>query len=448
MEYKPLVRIIRFVVLFVAIITLFLTTPTYELRPFASLLSPDLVADWPLLSSLVRWVVEDRANIALLLTSCAALTFGVLAIPWPFPTSADPHTVAESSRSAAKRLHRSRLVLGWGLLLAALAGAMMLMLMQLQILQLQIMQPLPQALIWVVALGFFLAAAGILTGTPPRSQALAATATSHTTPTIPVDAQPLRPGTRWPMTILILFLGLLLYGWHLFTVPATIDPELAQLGLHALEMSQGPSPSLFAPIPTLSQPDNHLLVGAIATTALVSWLTGDLLRSVRLVGIIAAVLTLFAVWLVGGELFARRRDPRNALVPIEDNGQVPALLATVLLAVNMAIFYFSRQPVLLEATAWGTLGCWAMLRGIRTHDRLALGLGGLLCGLSYLFDNTGLTFLLTGLLWWCGFAAVRLGWLVHRSDSQRLTYLGLGDFLLWVLGFCRHRCSHPPCTWR
>jgi hypothetical protein len=111
-----------------------------------------------------------------------------------------------------------------------------------------------------------------------------------------------------------------------------------------------------------------------------------------------------------------------------------AISATWLVIFNIALFTFSRHPILLEATAWGTLGCWALLRGMRMADRLAIGLSGVLMGLSYLFHGGALVFVLTALLWWLGFGAAQHGLLPHRARSQHTGRLA-ALFTLWLLGF-------------
>ncbi len=403
-------RAIRFVMLLIVLAVALLATPTFDLRPFATLLPTDFMADSTRLLQFRQWVMNDLARASLLLTSCAALTFGLLTAPWPFDEAAAA-TIA-APQAADNRRGRRRWWGGALLFLMAVAASGSLLFWP---------SPLPVPivhLLWVTSSLFLLGAAALWTVHPTAIRA---------------DHRPW-PRVGWRTLVLILFLSLLFYSWKLTTLPAVVDDAVAQMGLRSLALARGEQTSFFAVEPTLSAPDNQLFTVALAPTALLIWITGDLLLSTRLLGLVAALLCAGATWLVALELFARRPTPPNAPLPLEDDGRSLALIATLLVLCNVAVLAFSRRPILLEATAWGTLGCWALLRGMRTADRLAIGLSGVLVGLSYLFHGGALVFILTALLWWLGFGAVQHGLLPHRARSPR-TGPPSALFLLWLLGF-------------
>lgn len=429
-----LVRAIRFVALLCVIAIVFLATPTVELRPFATLLPDDLIGDSPFLQRFQQWVAEDLAQISLLLTSCAAVTFGLLAIPWPYTApsrlSADilSKRTARSQAPAHFTLHQTtagqqRGVRHWfgGFVIFLALGSTALSLFRLQ--QIGDEDSLVH-LFWILGILFLLTATGILTDSAlvNRTHGMAAQPTK-------------RSFSSWPTLLVVLFFALLLYGWQLTTVPATIDDDLAGIGLQALAMAEKRIPvRLFAPLPTLSQPNTHLFTLAITPTALLTWITGDLLLSTRLMGLFAALFCAVGTWLVGVELFMRPADAPTHRAPIEDDGQSLGILAAMLLVTNMGIIYFSRYPLLLEATAWGIFGCWTLLRGMRMYDRLVLTLSGILLGISLLFHASALAFLLIGLLWWISFGIVRIGLVPHRSNRGRIRRSYWFNCVLWVAG--------------
>jgi len=420
-SYRLPVRVIRFLLLLVVLAVVFIATPTFGLQPFASLLPADFFADSLLLQQFRLWVMTDVARYSLLLTSCAALTFGLLAVPWPFdaprtyPSSAHSQTTAPLAKRAYRRW--------WGLLLllGAIAGTITLLFWP----QLRVENWINH-LLWVGAILLLLCASALLTPLSARR-------------TVQKTAGDQRSALRyrigWRPLGLLLLLVLLLYGWKLTSLPPVVDEQVASVGLQGLAMARGEQATLFTIEPTISLPDNQQFHLSLVPTALLIWLTGDLLLSTRIVGLLAVFLLVGATWLVALELFTRRPSEPNAFRPIEDNGRTMMLVATVLVITHIAVLYYSRHPMLLGAVGWGTMGCWALLRGMRTADRLAIALSGVLLGLSALSHGSAITFLLTALLWWIGFGAAQLGWLPHLARTGRAAHLHGGDFLLWLLGF-------------
>jgi hypothetical protein len=211
-----------------------------------------------------------------------------------------------------------------------------------------------------------------------------------------------------------------LFSWRWYELPAQIDAELAGWGLHALALLRGEETALFTgtAIPRL----------AAAPLALAIALSGDTLLGLRLTGLVAALLTVSGTWLLSCELF--RRLPRVGPYgdTVEDDGRTAALLAAALLATSTTMSYFARLPFFLEPVAWGVLGLWALVRGLRTGDRLAVGVSGVLHGLALLFYPVGLLFPLIALCWWVGVWLLLPGWLRPPGSGQRRRWLAAGWF--------------------
>ncbi|HRW06384.1 MAG TPA: hypothetical protein P5121_14870, partial [Caldilineaceae bacterium] len=423
-------RAIRFLALLIVLAVAFIATPTFELRPFASQIPTDFMADSALVAHFRQWVTDDIARSSLILTSWAALTFGLLAVPWPFPGTAVASATVQRTQAvqAAGGRRQLRWWGGLGLVVLATIASVGTVLSLLRIGE----GPLAQ-LLWVGSMLLLLLGGALLAATRPamsEKRSGAATAFAAVNPV----SEPPRPTDSWRTLLVILILSLILYGWKLTTLPPQVDDATAHLGLHALAMTTGAETELLTVVPAISHPEEKLFGVAAASTALFYEITGDLLLSTRLVGLLAAMACALATWLLAVELFARRATFAAGPVPLEDQGQLPTLIATWLVLFNMAVIYFSRQPILLEATAWGILGCWALLRSFRTHDRLTLCLSGLLVGFGYLLHGSALVFGITALLWWLGFMAVQLGMLPHWAPTPSRNRLHFGDFVLWVLG--------------
>ncbi|MCB0189924.1 MAG: hypothetical protein KDE31_36885, partial [Caldilineaceae bacterium] len=376
--FRSLVRALRFLGLLLTIGLAFLATPTFALRPFGTLLPTDLFASYPSLLQLQRWLIEDVTRLSLLLTGWTALAFGLLAAPWPF--DAIPRAPAPPTQHKPRRYRGLWRTLGLLFVFLAIAATV-----SMAVLQETAATPTIIHGLWLASILCLLLAAGLLTAPAP---------------TVSPPAPYPHPTRGWGGLLLLLLLMLGFYSWQLATIPITIDDATANLGLQAAALAQGETTALFAVEPTLAQPDNLRHTFALAPTALLVWLTGDLLFSTRFMGVLMALLCGGATWLLAGELFDRRPHMLPSGILLEDNGQLPAIIATVLVLVNSAILYYSQGPIVLDAVAWGTLGCWALLRGQRTNDRLAMTLSGVLLGVAYLFHGSALAFGLTALFWW------------------------------------------------
>ncbi|MEZ4735708.1 MAG: hypothetical protein R3E79_52125 [Caldilineaceae bacterium] len=438
-------RFLRFLALLLVVTIAYSAQFVLHPPPLSSsdlLLPPQVYALLPDLSPLRALLTGDIRDVAFFLTALAAVSFGLLTAPWSLTEPA----LAATSTAAGTSRPRSRQAVGWLLVLCALVLAMAAsLLFRVQIATgsnapaatygqalLTWLPSLPAFLLqapwlaeflWVVGLlSFFVGCAFF----PRRLVQDAAHPSSIAASAVKA------PTASWPLLLLLLLAAGLLYGWRLTQIPLWVEPGVAQVGLLASDWLHKGQTSLFLMGPEL-EPGLHISWLATAVTALFFWLTDDLLLSVRLTGLLAALLTIGATWLLGTELF--RRIPRRlAIEPGEDQGAWPTLLATLLVMLTVATLLFSRFPVLLEMVAWGNLGCWALVRGLRTDDRLAVGLSGVLIGFSAILYTPGFVFCLTAIFWWVGYGFLQSGWLPHRLRSPLSTAYLRGYFSLWLIG--------------
>lgn len=411
------------------------TTSTAVLPPPLNDLLPDI-------SRLRALFAGDLRDLAFFVMAFAAVTFGLLAAPWSLTESPLAAVPAKFVLPSMRRRQRLSWLLVIGAILLAVGASVLFWTQFLTepkrmpaalinsvyalptafpiLVTLLTRAPWLTAVVWVVSLLLFLMGCGLF---PWRFQPETTVnlAPSGTTPRAPA---------YWPRLLLILLVAGLWYSWRLTTVPPLLPERVAQLGLGAKDWLQKGDPAFFSMAPVGLEFDSTGL--ATAMPAFFFWLTHDLLLSVRLAGLWGALLTISATWLLGTELF--RRPAYGNPATAEDQGQRPAFLAAILVMTTMATILFSRLPVLLEMVGWGCLGCWALLRGLRTGDRLAVGLSGILISLSALLYTPGLVFLITALCWWAGYRFVQSGWLPHRLQVELPTARFRGYFGLWVSG--------------
>jgi len=435
------VRFLRFVVLLgviaIAYLAQFVLHPpllTTSAAFFPAQFSA-LFSDFSRLRALFAGALRD---VAFFMAAIAAVSFGLLTAPWSLTDSplAAPLLLLVGR---TRRRHR----LGWFVLICASFIALAAgLLFRTQTLPSPLMQivdflpPLPAPLeqaswlteaLWVVSLLFFFIGCILF---PWRSQGevLKDRAAS--------PAFVKQPISSWPILLVLLLCMGGLYSWQLTQTPLLVDNTVAQIGLSASDWLYKGNPYLFDPfaivLPTLG-PGLSLAGLSTAVVALFFQLTNDLLLSVRLTGLLAALLMIVATWLLGTELF-RRAPGHLSSANRDDQGQWPALLAAILVTITVATMLFSRFPVLLETVTWGSLGCWALLFGLRTGDRVAIGLSGVLIGLSAILYTPGLTFVITALCWWVGYRLLQTGWLPHRLQPQLPAARFRGYFVLWVIG--------------
>lgn len=361
----------------------------------------------------------------------ASVTFGVLTAPWPLPRRLP---LAERSPTAARPTTHwaGRLLL---LLAVAVTSGALTWRWQ------RGHEDLIIHSLWAVGiLGYLLACSRL--GDAPRVD--------------PPKAQ--QTERHWPAVLLILLAALFYGSWQLTALPLQVDEASVNAGRQALTLAAAAAPPLFASqaVAVTSAapvtPTTFSATLALAPTAMLVWLAGDLLLGMRLLGLGSLLLFGVSVWLVSRELFRRaaRSLPEVTFTdglgvishPQEDDGSTPALIAMVFALTSSTTLILSRHPFLLAALAVGMLGCWALLRAWATFDRLALGLSGVLFGFAVVWHFSHWSLIGVALVWWLGVAVANQGWLPHRArltaavraGNRGQRPFGFADFLLWLIG--------------
>jgi hypothetical protein len=445
------VRLLRFVALLGVIVIAYLAQ--LILHPpvlmtsaafFPAQLS-DLFANFGRLRALFS---GDLRDVAFFMIAVAAVSFGLLTAPWSLTDAPVATPLFPLVGRARRRQRLAWFVLICAFFLALAAGLFFRtqlltspLMIPAELIEVPISTPLLTDLpllnallqqapwlttgLWAVSLLAFFTGCALFPWRSPKkiveNQSVSATLVKE-------------PTSSWPRLILLLLIAAGLYGWRLTEIPLLVDSHVAQVALLASDWVRNGNPYLFLTAPVELGPGFFFSGLATATTALAYQLTHDLLLSVRLVGVGAALATITATWLLGTELFRRLPQRFSATDYREDRGQTPALLATVLVTFTLATLLFSRLPILLETVAWGSLGCWALLLGLRLGDRVAIGLSGVLIGLSAILYTPGLVFVVTALSWWVGYGFLQTGWLPHRLQPSLPAARFRGYFILWVIG--------------
>jgi hypothetical protein len=394
------VRFLRFLALIAAILAVYAAQYLFDQASLEFLRSAWFSENIPFLWELPQWSGPDRQTFGLYLAGIGALLFGLAVYSWPQTTDRNRTSSAPSARYTS---------LPAALLTAAavLAAALLPLYFRQNEAEPDWTHYLWVAAIGVYALGCWLA--DRRAGTVSAESALS-------DPALPIS----RPERSWPTFLLILAIGGLLLGWQLATVPVRVDGAEASHGLQALQIASGLESRIFA-----SGWANTPLF-AYYPAALGTKFSGDWLLGNRLAGLYAGVLTILGVWLLGCELFRRTPTEEGDTDDADaDDGRSPALLAAAFTAVGYTFVHFGRMPQFLEPVAWGVLGLWALHRGVRTGSRTALGLGGLLLGLTATLYASGTVFVGIALLWW-------IFWLLARRDWLR--QIGWGGFGAWLGG--------------
>jgi hypothetical protein len=354
-----------------------------------------LLIQAPALYAFARWLPADLMTLAFWLSGAAALGFGLLAPPW---------SLAERRQLTARtaiRPGRRRIALFFRLLgVLAVASASIYLFVSGP-------DDWPVQMVW--AGGLFLYLLGAIVVATPRHP--------------PLEDAARRPSRSHWLFFLLLLGGsglLLLWGWR--SAPFALDRTLAVWGIQAQRLSQQAGSALFTVTDSTSPSTSPMLASA---WALAIWLGGDPLLSLRAIGLVSGLLAVSALWLLGGELFRRplRLGPYEEV--IEDEGRSLALLAAALFATSPLLLHFGQLPVFLEPVTWGLLGLWALLCGLRSGDRLATSMSGILCGLAALLYPSGLVFPLVALCWWVGVWLLQPGWLHPPAAKGRRRLLSL-----------------------
>lgn len=417
-EREVPLRFIRFLILVLSVITVYAAQYIFDHRSLTEFFPTWVLGYFPFLFQFTRWRPIDLMNLGLAMTVLSSIGFGLVSSQWIgeysyYLLGREPDVVVEAT------VDRKRLAGMWssiGTVLLTIAACTVAYVAG------TILagngETAGRQLAWVISILLFLFGSLML----DRGISLRRP-NSRLRVTTKRLLRPVSPLKGWPTFLLILTFAGLLYGWSPERIPTLVDESTAQIGLQALEIARGNTSELFLRGITGS-PHLAYLPAAVAIR-----ITGDPLLGIRLSGLLSGLLTVVATWLLGCELF--RRTPRLGAyqIPIEDDGRWIANVATALLAFGYVIFHFSRGPIYLAPVAWGTLGLWALLRGLRTGDWFALALSGALIGWGSVMYASGLLYLMITPIWWIGVWLLRREWLYNRGFG-----VGAPGFLLWLGG--------------
>ncbi|MBX3001609.1 MAG: hypothetical protein KF893_24010 [Caldilineaceae bacterium] len=391
-------KFLRFIILLLAILTAYFAQILFQ-SPNLLQTAPVWLFDLAPFRSLLFWSPDNLQRLALLLAAAGAVLYGLLVQPLP----------ANLERRVGLVGARSARIGGTLLLLAVAIGAGLLLFTRNSP-----GEPLSLHLFWAISLLSVLLGGWWLTSVAP-----------------PAASEPasnfIQPERGWPYFLLILGVAALLYSWQLNLLPIRVDAEIANHGLQAMRILSGEESRIFAPgwanLPLL----------AYYPAALGMLVSGDWLVGARLAGVFAGLLTLLGVWLLACELF--RRSPISDAYGflLQDNGRHAALLAVVFTGIGYTFVHFSRLPHFMEPVAWGTLSLWALARGLRANDRLALGLSGLLLGMTLLLYESGLIFPIVALMWLLGYLWARSHW--FRPADGGVSWAGIAVWLAGIFVF-------------
>ena len=385
-------RLVRSLALAVIILAVYFAQYILDYRGLGEFFPNWFLSLFPSFYRFARWLPDDLLDLALWLTVLGGLSFGLMAPLWRGTSS-----IVSSDSSFANRAgtgigrpgHLFWSGVAASLLLAGYVSWMILVAPQ------RLWLPIA----WVVAIGIHVLASFFVT----RSERLRES-NVHDAP---------QPYAGWPFLLVILGGAGLLYLYAPVDIPVRTDALTARLGIGALSLVQNGAAEFF----TASSPG--FLKYALYPSAAGVMISGDGLLGVRLAGGYAGLLAILATWLIGCELFRRTPLIGQYGETVEDDGRWMALLAALIAAFGVPFMHFGRIPVLLESVAWGTLGLWALLRGMRMKHYPSLGVSGLLLGLACIFGSGGLLFVWLSLVWWCGVWLLQRSWIV--ADEQRST---------------------------
>ncbi|MFN8495559.1 MAG: hypothetical protein U0350_48635 [Caldilineaceae bacterium] len=406
-------RLLRLIGLVATIAAVYFAQSIFDHQNLSQLIPIWLLDAYPPLYGFTRWLPADLFELAIWILAVAALGFGLLTPAWRTWTGDG----GNAPSATVHRLEPRRFVWFAGLictLLAILSGGVNLAYLWRTGSDSRLVQ-----VAWAGALLLYL-----LGNIPIRSR-------------LPIPAWQVQPRTLDPeipsghqglfLTLLLLAVAVVL-SWPLLGAPLAIDERTAEIGLRALAIARGTDARLFAALPNL------IPQFAVVPTAITMRLSGDPLLGLRLTGLLTSLFTIWATWLLGHELF--RRSPLLGYFgeTLEDQGQWPALLAAALVATNYVFIQFSHAPIYLEPVGWGCISNWALLRAMRTGDRLTYALSGVVTGVAVLLYPSGFTFLLLAPLWWLGVWLLRRVQPKTRRKNSAYSAIGWHRFFTWVGG--------------
>ena len=379
-------RLVRLVALVIVLATVYFAQYLFDTTSLVEFFPAWLLARWPALRGMARWLPDDLIELAIWLTLLGLLGFGLLAPWWQ----------GERGR-AYRRLRRGRAVLRvwWWvaqtLLVLALIGAGAVAWLG------------TQSNLTLITLGVW-AASLVLYGIGGMI------ANRVRPPVVYGDSylETVRPWDGWPYWVVLLVIFGGLYSYRLFEIPLRIDPLSARVGLAAQAWVRD------LEIPPLAAAPNDLPLPTMVVMASSRLLLRDNLVAIRVAGVVTALFLISAVWLLGSELF--RRVPVYGLYGevLEDDGRWIALMSMIVVGVTLPLLHWARVPLVLEGTMLGTLGLWALLRGLRRDRPGLLGLSALLLGWSVFYGPVGLLLGLVALMIWWGVLLLESSWLTGK----------------------------------
>ena len=382
-------RVLRFVALIVILALAYFAQYIFDYLSLADFFPDWLLRQVPALAQYTRWLANDLLLLAFGLALGAALAFGLLVPPWRgLQTAPASPQISVAAGRRALPLLAAGLAGGLGILLwLLLAGS----------------EPLWLALLWLLSVVLY--CIGALQLDHRR------TAPTGTT----------GPNGGFISVVIVLLLVLGLFGWSFAALPAQLDPALAEFSIEALSLTD--SGYLFTPSA------QGLPRFAYLTSAAAMQIGQNILREMRLPGLIAGLLTVLATWLLGRELFIRMpvTGPHGEM--IEDGGGWIATLAAALLAFMLATMHFARLPFYMEPVAWGVVGLWLLQRSLRRAGWMGMALAGLAMGMATAVAPTGLVFPVVGGLWWVAVAIFNPGWMPAGNRLRRFGIWCGGLFL-------------------
>ena len=370
-------RLLRGLALFTVVLVAYLSQFIFSHSSLVELFPPNLIEWMPALSRYIRWRTDGLMAAALWLYLLAALGFGLLVPLWRGDSVVGSETHAGSQGSLFANRH--------SLILLAASGSV-------SILATVIFRSVPSlstiANFLIVGSAIIYLWAGYAHVKTDMEEAGGITGR--------LDLSPMR---GWPWLAGILAIATFAYGFRWSDAPARLDRLTVEAGLwaqgdaHLLEQTDISLKSL----PSL----------AVTVSTIGARVSGDGLLGVRFAGLYAGLLLVLAVWLLGGELLSRREVSGAYGEVLEDDGLITRVLATTIAAFGLPLLFFARAPVILEGIAWGSLGLWALLVGLRTVILPMIGMSAVLLGVSAFFGSNGLILIAVALSIWVGVLVLR-----------------------------------------